>query len=275
MFTKFKMLVVSSAICLFVLTTSVHAEASSTQAEVNTQPKLEQTIKEELAKKSATITITYTSKDMKDSASYLQGIRDSIDHARETVREDLFWDLKSLSYKMKGSVGNLTITLTPEYLTTAEQDAYVNKEVDRILGDILKPDMSDFQKESAIHDYVVSTTSYEDLGEIGHTAYSALYNHKAVCQGYAILTYKLLAKAGIESHLVVGYLNGDPAQTHMWNQVHIENNWYMLDTVFDDPTPDQPGVQSRAYFNVTNAALKGLGHTWVESDYPIADTLYK
>ncbi|OCT13260.1 hypothetical protein A8709_01135 [Paenibacillus pectinilyticus] len=273
------------SIALFVLvmflistTTAYAASGSDSSTSVAVAAKdvteLEATIQSELAKKPEVITILFTAKAPKDATSYLQGVKDAIQHAQSSLNEELYWNMKSLSYKMKGSIGNLKITLEPSYLTTNEQDQFVNEEVDRILDKILTSKMTPFEKEKAIHDYVVSHTSYEDLGEIGHTAYSALYNNKAVCQGYAILTNMLLGKAGIESHLVVGYINDDPDQSHMWNEVKIDDNWYMLDTVFDDPTPDHPGVQSTDYFNVTNEALSAMGHTWEVNDYPVADTVY-
>ncbi|WP_261303567.1 transglutaminase domain-containing protein [Paenibacillus andongensis] len=277
MYSKFRMAIALLTMVLFLVTTNVNAEtayASSSNLQAGNLTELEETLQSELAKKPESIIITYTSRESKDSASYIQGIKNAISHTQSSLEEELFWNMKSLSYKMKGSIGNITITLKPEYLTTIEQDNFVNKEIDRILGEILTTEMTPFEKEAAIHDYVVSHTSYEDLDEIGHTAYSALYNKKAVCQGYAILTNLLLKKVGIDSKLVVGYLNDDPAQSHMWNVVNIEDNWHMLDTVFDDPAPDKPGVQSTDYFNITNESLLSLGHTWVESDYPVADKLY-
>lgn len=272
MYSKLKIFVTLLTVMLFLLSSLVQAETASASAplQASNLTELELTIQAELAKKSDSITITYTAKDTEDSKSYVQAIKNTIDLAQRNLEEELYWNMKDLSMNMKGSIGNITITLTPQYLTSVEQDQYVDNEVDRILKEILTPNMNNLEKEAAIHDYVVSNTSYENLDDIGHTAYSALFNKKAVCQGYAILTNKLLNKAGITSRLVVGYINDDPAQTHMWNAVSIDSNWYMLDTVFDDPTPDHPGVQSTKYFNVTNEALLKMGHTWVESDYPIA-----
>ena len=83
----------------------------------------------------------------------------------------------------------------------------------------------------AIHDYVVKHVSY-DTSYKAYTAYEALVNRSAVCQGYALLTYQLLKEAGIENHFVTGTGDGQP---HAWNLVKIENKWYHLDTTFDDP----------------------------------------
>ncbi|MDR6555135.1 transglutaminase domain-containing protein [Paenibacillus qinlingensis] len=261
---------------IFMVSTTVSAAtsiSSSTNSvvEVNDLVELEAALQEELAKKPQEITILYTAKGPTNSTSYLQGVKDTIHEAQSGLAEELFWNMKSFTYSMKGSIGKLKITLHPEYLTTLEQDQYVDEEVDRILSEIITAKMTPFEKELAIHDFVVSHTSYEDVGEIGHTAYSALYNKKAVCQGYAILTNLLLNKAGITSHLIVGYINDDVEQPHMWNEVNIEDNWYMLDTVFNDSTSNP----SMDYYNVTSKALKGMKHTWEESDYPVAETEYK
>ena len=72
----------------------------------------------------------------------------------------------------------------------------------------------------AIHDYVVKHVSY-DTSYKAYTAYEALVNRSAVCQGYALLTYQLLKEAGIENHFVTGTGDGQP---HAWNIVKLKTN---------------------------------------------------
>ena len=73
--------------------------------------------------------------------------------------------------------------------------------------------MNDFEKEKAVHDYVISHLAY-DQSLVEHSAYGGLTKGTTVCQGYALLTYRLLTEAGIENKIVEGHAGG---QLHTWN----------------------------------------------------------
>lgn len=124
----------------------------------------------------------------------------------------------NVSYGLSGSPGNYTFTLKITYRETKEQTEYVMKQAKAIVSSITQVGMDDHEKVKAIHDYVVKHISY-DTSYKAYTAYEALVNRSAVCQGYALLTYQLLKEAGIENHFVVGTGDGQP---HAWNLVKIE-----------------------------------------------------
>ena len=68
--------------------------------------------------------------------------------------------------------------------------------VKSILSQIIKPNMTDYQKELAVHDYLVENCEY-DIEAVNSskfkaesfTAYGALCLGLAVCEGYACLLY--------------------------------------------------------------------------------------
>ena len=148
------------------------------------------------------------------------------------------YNVASTRYSIKGMPGDYTFTLQVKYRESKEQTQYVKAQAKSIVGSIVKPGMDEHEKVKAIHDYVVKHVSY-DTSYQAYTAYEALANRSAVCQGYTLLTYELLKEAGIQNHIVTGTGNG---QAHAWNLVNIENKWYHLDTTFDDPVPDKAGV---------------------------------
>ncbi len=125
------------------------------------------------------------------------------------------------------------------------------------------------KKVKAIHDYVVKHVSY-DTSYQAYTAYEALANRSAVCQGYTLLTYQLMRQAGIQTRFVTGKGNG---QAHAWNLVKIEGKWYHLDTTFDDPVPDKAGRVTYSYYNMTDEQMS-KDHEWDRSKYPEATTNY-
>ncbi|MHA4161687.1 S-layer homology domain-containing protein [Bacillus cereus] len=175
----------------------------------------------------------------------------------------------NVSYGLSGSPGNYTFTLKITYRETKEQTEYVMKQAKEIVSSITQAGMDDHEKVKAIHDYVVKHVSY-DTSYKAYTAYEALVNRSAVCQGYALLTYQLLKEAGIENHFVVGTGDGQP---HAWNLVKIENKWYHLDTTFDDPVPDEQGRVTYSYFNLSDEQI-ARNHEWNRGDYPQATTNY-
>ncbi|MGG5739883.1 MULTISPECIES: S-layer homology domain-containing protein [Bacillus cereus group] len=179
------------------------------------------------------------------------------------------YNRSNVSYALSGSPGNYTFTLKITYRETKEQTEYVMKQAKAIVSSIIQAGMDDHEKVKAIHDYVVKHVSY-DTSYKAYTAYEALVNHSAVCQGYTLLTYQLLKEAGIENHFVVGTGDGQP---HAWNLVKIDNKWYHLDTTFDDPVPDVQGRVTYSYFNLSDEQI-ARNHVWNRGDYPQATTNY-
>ncbi len=135
--------------------------------------------------------------------------------------------------------------------------------------------MKDYQKELALHDYVVNNAKYDQRDENGgipddsYNAYGILIDGVGVCQGYADAMYRLLKAAGIENIMVIGQANnGSGLIGHAWNIVKIQGKYYNLDSTWDDPVTDNgTNVLSHLYFNITDKQLS-VDHKWNESNYP-------
>lgn len=174
----------------------------------------------------------------------------------------------SAKWDAQGFNGNINIAFTFEYLTTKEQENYVDEKVASILKNIIKDYMNDDQKEKAIHDYIVKNVIYDESLSY-YSAYDALYRGKAVCQGYALLTYKMLKQVGINNRIVVGSAAGEP---HAWNLVEIRGKWYHLDCTWDDPIPDVGGI-NYDYYNINDTQMS-LDHFWDKNNYPQCNSTY-
>jgi hypothetical protein len=158
------------------------------------------------------------------------------------------------------------------YRESAEQTADVRSRSRTILAALLKKGMTDVQKERAIHDWVVRNVAYgQSPGNISYTAYGALTEKKAVCEGYVLLMHRLLTDAGITSRIVEGKAGGG---AHAWNLVKLDGRWYHLDATWDDPTPDRGDQVSYFYFNVTDSLL-ARDHVWKKESYPSAATDFR
>ena len=173
-------------------------------------------------------------------------------------RPDLFW--LSNSYGMEtGSSGTFFI---PQYsLSSAGEINAKNSEISVHLSEALSrinAGMTEYECELALHDWLVGRTSYDtsvsestDASHPAFSAYGALVNKSAVCEGYSRAMQLMLNSIGIDCSLVIGVSGGGP---HMWNIVKIDGEWYHLDATWNDPvTPVRTG---HTYFNLTTADIQ-------------------
>lgn len=185
----------------------------------------------------------------------------------------LYYIIDSYAFSYRGSSRSANVTVQMEYRESLQQTAYVNKQVKAILQQIITPGMNNHQKVKVIHDWVVLHLKY-DTTYRRYTAYEGLQTGSAVCQGYTLLTYKLLLGAGIPNKIVEGTARseGGVTQSHAWNLVQLDGHWYHLDTTWDDPTPSPEGGISTVYYMRTDAQMR-KDHSWTKS-YPAASVGY-
>ena len=130
-----------------------------------------------------------------------------------------------------------------------------------IIDEIITDDMTDYEKELAIHDYIVENCEYgytDYEREYAYRAYGVLVQGKAVCNGYAEAMALLLSCAGIENSIVTGEAGGE---LHAWNIVNLDGEWYQVDATWNDPLPDRGNFVGHTYFNVTDDVLDDT-HVW-------------
>jgi putative cell wall-binding protein len=161
-----------------------------------------------------------------------------------------------------------------------QMKAYYNK-ARSIVSQIIKPGMTDFQKEKAVHDYIANNVQYDvenyynnTIPRESYSPYGALIKGIAVCEGYAEATDLLLNLAGIESTIVVGEAdNGSARGDHAWNIVKINGMYRHLDTTWDDPLSPWNGITVEYdYFNLTDDEMS-IDHFWDKSQYPSCTSL--
>lgn len=145
--------------------------------------------------------------------------------------------------------------------------------VQSIIKEIITPNMSDYEKEKAIHDYLVENGTYGFIkGKEKSWSYESkgiLLKGKGVCSSYAEAMQLLLSLVDIESKIVIGKAEID----HSWNLVKINKMWYHVDTTWDDPVPDEKGRVLYHYFNIPDELIE-KSHVW-KRDYYEPATSYE
>ncbi|ANF98280.1 transglutaminase domain-containing protein [Paenibacillus bovis] len=237
--------------------------AASSQVTVNSSTDVTNALYTSLMNRDAEITLLY-----KGSTS---GLKTMLQNAFENALEkdpytQYILDSYGLSWRQNAYSARVTVTMN--YRETTAQTGYVKNKVQQILSNIVSASMNDHEKVKAIHDWVVRNVKYDET-YTRYTAYEALHDGTAVCQGYALLTYELLKEAGIQNMIAEGTADGE---LHAWNLVNLDGKWYHLDTTWDDPVPDQGNDVQTAYYLLTDSQMK-QDHKWTKT-YPAANTTY-
>ena len=120
-----------------------------------------------------------------------------------------------------------------KYYTTAAQEAELSEKIDSVLQSLdINDESSDYDVICAVYDYICANVSYDydnlDDSEylLKYTAYAAMINKTAVCQGYSALMYRMLQQKNIDCRLI-------PGSNHAWNIVAIDGVYYNADSTWD------------------------------------------
>ena len=137
-------------------------------------------------------------------------------------------------------------TYTMTYYTTAEQEAELEEAMDALLATV-DPNGTDYERFCTVYDYICENIVYDydtlkdDEYKLKYTAYAAMINGTAVCQGYAVLLYQLALELGIDCRVITGIGN---TGGHGWNIVKFGDFYYNT-----DPTWDAIWYQSQGFYN--------------------------
>ncbi len=144
-------------------------------------------------------------------------------------------------------------------------------------------DMTEYEKELAIHDFIVTQTQYDSsaIGADENTVtspdndnpYGTLITNKSICSGYSSTFQLMMDMVGIECITVEGTAH-QGTEEHAWNMVKLDDEWYVVDVTWDDPVSNgkDTGRVSYTFFNVTSDFIRNYDHQWNEDGIPVADS---
>lgn len=159
----------------------------------------------------------------------------------------------------------------------SERDRSVLNAAKDVIDQKISNGMSEYEKELAIHDWITGWSSF-DMSAFSHapgsgseedsdTPYGVLINKRGNCWGYSSTFQLFMDLLGIECITVYGTPSSSGVE-HAWNMVQLDEEWYCVDTAWDDPIGGTPGHR---YFNVTSEILRNSGiHRWDETAVPEA-----
>lgn len=196
-------------------------------------------IREEMTQRETVITGVFEISDMENMNSVFETLSDQIFICTSESDEGdylkqhsggISWNYEA---SFDGNVTTFSYELQTSYYTTLKQEKEVADRIDEVLADLSLDGLSDYEKAKKIYDYIAINVSYdyEHLSDssymLSHTAYAALIQETAVCQGYASLFYRMAHEAGLSVRIVTGLVDGE---AHAWNMVKIGDLYYYVDT---------------------------------------------
>ena len=185
---------------------------------------------------------------------------DTLNRVQWLLRYDcpeLFWLSQLTSFVYVDGKTDSILSVDVDYIMREEEAKLAQKKLDAIVDPWIEKTggMTDYEKELYAHDQIVKRCAYSSSGKHDGTAYGAIVNGKARCQGYANALGYVLRRMGIESACLYGSAVNSEGKTesHAWNLVKIDGSWTLVDATWNDAQEER--WVNHAYFNVTDALL--------------------
>ena len=126
---------------------------------------------------------------------------------------------------------------------TPEQFSKVQSRLAEVQS-LITPEMTEVEKVETIYRNLLSQSFEYDYGNhsnssngyfVNNTMYGPLVENKGVCSGIASALEHALKNAGLDAVSCGGWANTQPTagDSHQWNQVKIDGEWYNLDLTND------------------------------------------
>ena len=243
-------------------------------------------LRQAMVNRETSVQINYTTSNANINQSLHEVFDAAIAHTGNPVEGDYlkftYGGHESHARAYPGDMAKVEATYTISYYTTASQEATLDVEVTKLLDQLDLYDSSDYQKLRGIYEYITKNIryDYDNLNDnsyhLKHTAYAALMNKTAVCQGYANLFYRLALALDVDARIIAG--DGVVANTagpHAWNIAKLGNKYYNLDATWDE------GQTKYNWFLLSPASFadhyryEDYNTTAFNSAYPMSTTNYQ
>lgn len=198
-------------------------------------------LKEAMLQRTGNVTLYYRSEEAYNSGlvpSWTSGAR--VHTGVPDEGDYLHLHYAGSKWSKKDNIGDdgyhyITIKLALTYYTDASQEAAVTDKINEVIDSLdFASETTDIQKFDKIYTWICEHVIYDydasDTDNLRYSAYGALFNHKAVCQGYASLLYRMLLTAGVPARAVTGKAG---TVNHAWNIIKIGDVYYNADATWD------------------------------------------
>lgn len=199
--------------------------------------------------------------------------------AYENDHPEVFWLDNKYDYILTDGMTSLSLYYIMSNTELEQAKETLEQKAENIVSSAPQ-NASEFELEEYINDYLCENCEYDydSYGSNGDltsssgnesTAYGALIDGKALCEGYSRAFQLLCNKLGIECVNVFGESKD---VLHQWNCVRVGGQWYHMDVTWND-VDDEHMYAKNCYFNLTEEEIK-KDHTISEFYSEISDSQF-
>lgn len=147
---------------------------------------------------------------------------------------------RAFSKTYKVSVGGNGKSYLSDDFSSNEMVKYSISYVEKYRDEIVKEceNLDTVEKIKYVNNYLIDNTEYDmNAGNNVYNIYGTLVGKKAVCEGYARSCKYILDKLEIPCIIAcgIGKNSTGATESHAWNYVQIDGQWYALDITWNDP----------------------------------------
>ena len=178
----------------------------------------------------------------------------------------VLWDSFPELFHMRTALSNASGT-SVSFNYQIPQDKYLDMmaTIEKTIPPIISAvkNLKDIHKVKYFYDYLIANCTYVSTAPYKGTAYGALVDKAAVCEGFAEAFDLLCSAAGLKCTSVVGFVStgGD----HQWNIVEIDGKCYYFDATWDNY--DTLSGNFYKMFGISSEYLATIGHS-LRQPYP-------
>lgn len=191
----------------------------------------------------------------------------------------LYANMKQISINVKKTIKsgkNSIIEIRFSYWQNKKQTNILESKIAMLLyqmGITSTNTLTDFEKVKKIHDYILSTVSFQPTS-LSNSAYQTLELGEANSKGIALLTYQMFTRANISCQYISS-IDGTG-----WNIVCLDGLWYYLDCAYNAKCEEENGDEYSAflvgaYDFLGNHIAHNAYETVILQNYKISALKYK
>ncbi|MBE6642378.1 MAG: hypothetical protein E7615_01845 [Ruminococcaceae bacterium] len=171
-------------------------------------------------------------------------------------------------------------SVTMNYNDTASNFTEMRMEIEAVSAAAMayvKNAETDFEKAVILHDFLTSYCTYagkkdteNNPNKTSHTAYGALVEKYAFCDGYAAAYKILLNRCGIECIIAEGATDVQP---HLWNVVKQGDKYFHIDCTWNDSDVDfLSDLNFHGFFNLSDKEISKTHRFYTDFSLPVCDS---
>ena len=197
-------------------------------------------VRAQMVKRNPEVTVRIT-RELYDSIDFYDAFYAAMEHSEACSGQEgdalaRVWSGCSGRSSYSDNYTVVTVTYILTYMSTYEQELELTAAVNEAIDSLNMENDDDYTKVYKIYNYICDNVDYDfenlydDTYMLKYTAYAAMCDGTAVCQGYAVLFYRMCKEVGVPVRYINGYGNGG---RHAWNIAKIGDFYYNLDSTWD------------------------------------------